>query len=212
MEEEREFMKPLPTMPYEPAVWTPELRVGLDYLVSDGTNRYSVPFDLIGEKVVLRLTRQTVEVFYRGTRVATHLRSHRVERNPIVKTEHMPTEHRKYLTYNAENFTEWATSVGERAAEAVRYFLNSGKEPEQGYKLCVSMMKLAERYGAERLENACGRLLAFSSAPSVRTLSTILKNGQDRVPAPEKAEESAETPAHGITRGAAYFRKGGASK
>ena len=212
LEEEREFMKPLPTIPYEPAVWTPELRVGLDYLVSDGTNRYSVPFDLMGEKAVLRLTRQTVEVFYRGTRVATHLRSRRVERNPIVKTEHMPTEHRKYLTCNAENFTEWATSVGERAAEAVRHFLNSGKEPEQGCKLCVSMMKLAERYGAERLENACGRLLAFSSAPSVRTLSTILKNGQDRVPAPEKAEESEETPAHGITRGAGRFRKGGASK
>ena len=43
LEEEREFMRPLPTMPYEPAVWSPELRVGHDYLVSDGMNRYSVP-------------------------------------------------------------------------------------------------------------------------------------------------------------------------
>ena len=46
--------------------------MGQDYLVSDGQNKYSVPFDLIGEKVVLGLTRQTVEVFYRGTRIAMH--------------------------------------------------------------------------------------------------------------------------------------------
>ena len=70
--EELAFMQPLPSTPYEPAVWSPELRVGQDYLVSDGQNKYSVPFDLIGEKVVLRLTRQTVEVFYRGTRIAMH--------------------------------------------------------------------------------------------------------------------------------------------
>ena len=211
LEEEREFMKPLPTVPYEPAVWTPELKVGLDYLVSDGKNKYSVPFDLIGEKVVLRLTRNMVEVFYRGTRVAAHLRSRTIQREPIVKAEHMPPEHRKYLTYNADNFMEWAASVGERTAEVVRYFLTSGKEPEQGYKPCASMTKLAERYGTERMESACGQMISIASTPSIRTLSTILKNGYDsRMPA--KAEEPQAEAAHGFTRGAAYFQKGGAAK
>ena len=93
-------MRPLPSVPYEPAVWTPELRVGQDYLVSDGKNKYSVPFDLIGEKVTLRLTGQTVEVFYRGTRVAMHRRSCTAQRDPIVKMEHMPPEHRRYLSYS----------------------------------------------------------------------------------------------------------------
>ena len=211
LEEEREFMKPLPTVAYEPAVWTPELKVGLDYLVSDGKNKYSVPFDLIGDKVVLRLTRNLVEVFYRGTRVAAHIRSRTVQRDPIVKTEHMPPEHRKYLTYNADNFMEWAASVGEHTTEVVRYFLTSGKEPEQGYKFCASMTKLADRYGAERMETACGQMAAITSTPSIRTLSTILKNGYDRK-LPHQAEEPQETASHGFTRGAAYFRKGGASK
>ena len=62
--------------------------MGQDYLVADGKNKYSVPFDLIGEKVVLRLTGQTVEVFYRGTRVAMHRRSCTAQRGPIVKMEH----------------------------------------------------------------------------------------------------------------------------
>ena len=32
--------------PYEPAIWL-QATVGNDYLVSDGKNKYSVPFDLI---------------------------------------------------------------------------------------------------------------------------------------------------------------------
>ena len=67
-------MRHLPATAYESAVWSPELKVGLDHLVSDRLNKYSVPFDLIGEKVNLRLTQNTVEVFYRGTRVAMHTR------------------------------------------------------------------------------------------------------------------------------------------
>ena len=213
--EEKEFMRPLPKTPYEPAIWTGELHVGNDYLVSDGVNKYSVPFDLIGEKVVLRLTRNTVDVFYRGDRVAMHMRSKNAQRESIVKPEHMPKEHRSYLAYNADDFSEWGASIGESTSAVVQYFLSSGKEPEQGFKACASMRKLEERYGAKRLENACGRLLAFSSSPSVRVLNTILKNGQDKLPQPEKVQskkEPATRTQHGFTRGAEYFRKGGASR
>ena len=178
LEEEREFMRPLPTTPYEPAVWSPELKVGNDYLISDGMNKYSVPFDLIGEKVVLRLTQNAVEVFYKGTRVAMHLRCRTVQRDPIVKEEHMPPEHRKYLAYNTNDFTEWASSIGTSTSAVVRYFLTSGKEPEQGFKACASMTRLADRYGAGRLDNACERLLAFTATPSIRTLVS----GKSRVP------------------------------
>ena len=71
-------------------------------------NKYSVPFDLIGEKVNLRLTKNAVEVFYRGTRVAMHARHRTVLRDPVVKPEHMTPEHRKYLNYNESEFTSWA--------------------------------------------------------------------------------------------------------
>ena len=210
LEEEKEFMRPLPREPYEPAIWSPDLKVGNDYLVSDGVNKYSVPYDLIGEKVNLRLTPNTVEVFFRGSRVAVHVRSKVFRRDPVVKQEHMPVEHRMYLGYNEKEFTEWANTVGPHTASAVNYYLTSGKEPEQGYKYCASLMKLADRYGSVRLENACQRLLSFSSTPSIRTLSTILKNGQDRVQTPFEAPKA--TIQHGITRGADYFRRGGGSK
>ena len=62
LEEEQEYMRPLPVKPYEPALWSPDLLVGYDYLVSDGMNKYSLPFDLIGHKVNLRITRDTLQV------------------------------------------------------------------------------------------------------------------------------------------------------
>ena len=205
-DEEKEFMKPLPLTPYEPAVWS-TAKVPLDYVISDGKNKYSVPFDLIGEEVDIRLTKATVEVFYHGSRVASHPRTAKQLRDPITQPEHMPIEHRKYLTYNADEFTRWAESVGEYTARVVHHFLSAGREPEQGYKSCASLTKLGDRYGHERLEVACERVLQYSSQPAIRNISTILKNGQDKVHDAKRQMPASKS--HGITRGAAYFQRGG---
>ena len=74
----------------------------------------------------------------------------------------------------------------------------------------ASLTKLAGRYGPVRLENACQRLLSFSPKPSVRTMSTILKNGQDRVKT--RSEQTKTAVQRGITHGSDYFRGGGGSK
>ena len=63
LEEEKEYMLPLPVSDFEPAVWS-VAKVGTDYLISDGRNKYSVPSTLIGEKVDIRATSQIVEVMF----------------------------------------------------------------------------------------------------------------------------------------------------
>lgn len=208
-DEEKAFMKPLPVTPYEPAVWS-TVKVPLDYLISDGKNKYSVPFDLIGEEVNIRLTRNFVEIFFHGSRVASHKRISRQQRDPIIQPEHMPMEHRKYLSYNADEFLRWAHTAGESTTAVVKHFLTAGSEPEQGYKSCASLTKLGDRYGLKRLENACHRVLEYTSKPAIRNISTILKNGQDNLPPNGNAAPEKVLPvSHGITRGAAYFRRGG---
>ena len=211
-EEEREFMHPLPSAPYEPAVWSCA-KIQNDYTVSDGINRYSVPFDLIGEQVDIRLTKDTVEVFFHGSRVASHARRKKAQRDAVMIPEHMPEAHRKYLSYNKDAFLSWAGQSGPYIAKTVRSFLESGKEPEQGYKYCAGLMKAVSRYGQDRVDAACERVLAFSSAPALRSILTVLKNGQDRIPL-DKVPEPPGTSAvrsRGITRGADAFRKGGAN-
>lgn len=206
-QEEKEFLQPLPIIAYEPASWL-NPKVGLDYLISDGKNRYSVPYDLIGETVDVRLTRHIVEVFYRQTRVAVHVRLDKAKREPIVKPEHMPENHRKYLHYNAEDFTAWANAIGSATAKAVHYFLMRGKEPEQGYKACASLTKLVERHGAEIVEDACARILKISSTPAIRNISTLCKSSVEQKSAKNKDNQPSEA-VHGITRGAGYYNKGG---
>lgn len=156
----------------------------------------------------IRLTKTTVEAFYHGARVASHPRSDIALRNPITKPEHMPEEHRKYLTYSKEDFISWAEHNGGSTTKVVKYFLLADQEPEQGYKSCASLTKLSDKYGHERLENACQKVLEYTMQPSIRMISSILKNGQDRVQTSVKPVIS-ETVGHGITRGAAYFQKGG---
>jgi transposase len=208
--EEKEFMQPLPVAPYEPAVWS-TAKVQNDYLINDGINKYSVPFDLIGEHVDIRCSNETVEVFFHGNRVASHIRRKKAQPDPIRIKEHMPPEHQKYLAYDPEEFLLWSNSIGKFTTQVVNYFLTSGKEPEQGYKYCVSLMKTADRYGQIRMEKACERLLAFTSQPSLRSIIIILKNGQDKIPLDNPVDDRPknEKRSKGITRGAASFRNGG---
>ena len=234
LEEEKAYMKPLPNQRYELATWNPNLTVGSDYLVSDGKNKYSVPFDLIGEKVDMRLTSNTVEIFFHGTRVASHLRKSVAQREPIVNPDHMTPEHRKYLNYNTEDFMRWAESVGEKTAKVVSHFLTFGKEPEQGFKACASLTKLGEKYGVKKLESACDEVFSYTQAPSIRLISTILKSGtgaskqsgsgrssgkgqfaKAHDETHDRANDINDSNAYGITRGAAYYsnlRKDGESK
>ena len=201
-------MLPLPKRPYEPSVWKQQT-VGNDYLISDGLNKYSVPFDLIGEQVQIRLTKDMVEVYFKGSRMTSHKRLEKYSIQLIVKPEHMPTNHREYLNYNADEFKEWESSVGTSTEEVVGHFLTSGCVPEQGYKACVSHKKLGKRYGKKKLEFACERMLTFSSTPSIRTITTLLKNSSK----PNKsAVENDNSNKYGITRGAAYRKKGGEGK
>ena len=128
---------------------------------------------------------------------------------PVVKPEHMTPEHRSYLRYNADNFTEWANKIGVETSYIVQHFLTAGKVPEQGYKACASMMKLGERYGGQRLEAACKQLLEYGLTPSIRNLSSILKSGKDKLFDKVEALKNPEPSDRGFTRGAAYFQKGG---
>ena len=119
----------------------------------------------------------------------------------------MPEAHRKCLNYNAEDFTVWANTVGPNTAETVQYFLTGGKEAEQGFKACASLTKLGARYGAQRPENACERVLRLTSTPLIRNISALCKVSAERKE--ESPQGVQKEGSHGITRGAAYYRKGG---
>lgn len=122
----------------------------------------------------------------------------------------MPENHRKYLGYNTQNFLEWGETVGLSTRIVVNHFLSMHKVEQQGYKPCVSLMKLADRYGTERIEKACARALSYTPSPSLKNIAVILKNGQDKVTVESTSSRKAkeESVKYGITRGASYYEGG----
>lgn len=206
LQEEKAFMQPLPLNPFEPARWS-EQKVLLDYTVSDGLNKYSVPYDLIGECVDVRITRDTIEVFFRNDRVAVHAREAYIKHDPITVKAHMPQNHQEYLAYTPDDFKAWAVTIGSNTEKVVRFFLESGRAPEQGFKYCVSLKKYAGQYKPERIEEACRQILQFSGDPSLKGILALLKSplrkDHQSIPKPTVRRS------RGITRGADQFREGG---
>ena len=98
------------------------------------------------------------------------------QRDPSVNSDHMTLEHCKYPNYNQEDFMSWATSIGSNTAKTVTYFLTAEREFEQGFKACVSMTKLEDRYGSKKLEEVCGEFLRYPPLPSINTVIKSTSN------------------------------------
>lgn len=203
--EEKLFLLPLPASPFELAVWK-VATVQYNYHISVERMNYSVPYEYIKQQVDVRLTQTTVEIFFSGTRIASHLRLHGRPNQYSTVEEHMPPDHRAYLQWNGERFVRWAEQIGEHTAAVVRLFLAAHKVEQQGYKSCMALLKLADRYSSQSPENACRKAFSYTSSPSLKSVQCILKSGQAALPT-EPPEQKLEPKAHKFTRGAGYYRR-----
>ena len=155
----------------------------------------------------MHLTQTTVEIFFAGTRIASHLRLHGRPNQYSTVESHMPPDHQTYLQWNGERFIRWAEQIGQHTAAIVRIFLSAHKVEQQGYKSCMGLLKLADKYTPERLENACKRALEYTPRPSLKNIQAILASGQDKA-IPEQSTATVSSSLYGFTRGADYYGRG----
>ena len=173
-------------------------------MITTSSDYYSVPHALVREKGELPHTAQTVEVYYRGQRVASHRRSS-VRGQHTTKPEHMPKAHQKHLDWMPSRLIRWGSTIGPQTAGLVEAILSERPHPEQGYRSCLGILRLGKRYGPERLEAACARALAVG-ARSYRHVDSILKHGLDRMPPLVPAATPPRPPVlHENVRGRDYY-------
>jgi transposase len=197
---DRPALLPLPTTRYELAHWK-RATVNIDYHVEVQRNYYSVPYTLVSETVDVRFTQTTVEVLHRGQRIASHTRLTGRGRCSTL-SEHMPSSHRAHAAWTPSRILRWAGQSGRSVEALVARILEERPHPEQGYRAALGLIRLGERYGTERLDDAAARALALHS-PRYQTVKHILATGTDRVPL---AEEPASTiPSHDNIRGADFY-------
>ena len=176
-------------------------RVNIDYHVQFGAHYYSVPYALVRERVEIRATVLSVEVFHRGQRVGSHVR----QSEPGFSTDpaHMPKSHRKHLEWTPSRLIHWGSTIGPQTNTLIEAILEERRHPEQGYRSCLGILRLAKQYGPARLEAACARAVAVR-ARSYRHVHSILKHGLDQLPL-ELGEENRPGPIHRNVRGADYY-------
>lgn len=199
---DRPAAKSLPARPYQFAEWLGP-RVNIDYHIEVDRHYYSVPFQLIREKLDIRLTAHTLEAFFKGKRVAAHARSY-VKGGYTTLKEHMPPSHRKFAEWTPSRMVAWAKKSGPFTAQLVERVLATKAFPEQGYRACLGIIKLGERYEEGRLEAAARRALSFN-AISYRSVRSILANGLDRRTETDSDASQGVLPLHENIRGGGYY-------
>jgi transposase len=198
---DRPALQSLPAEPYVYAEWK-KARVHIDYHVAVDGHYYSVPYALIKKAVEVRITRNTIECFHKGNRVASHRRSYHKGSHTTVEA-HMPEAHRQAGEWSPERLAKWAAQTGPATEKLIRTVLGSRKHPQQAYRSCLGILRLGKAYGDERLEAACRRALTLGSC-RYKSIESILKHRLDEHP----VEEQQELPlpeGHDNIRGPAYY-------
>ena len=198
---ERLALKGLPSEPYQYAEWR-KCRVAPDYHVEIERHYYSVPSRLIREQVEARITDTTVEIFHKGSRVASHVRSSVNHRHTTVR-EHMPSAHRRYAEWTPARMMHEARKIGPATIALVEAIMKAKPHPEQGFRACLGILRLARSYGPARVEAAARRGNDIG-ATTYGSIASILKSGLDRAFA---HEPTPDTPPirHGNIRGTGYY-------
>ena len=197
-------LRPLPSQRYQLGEWK-QAKANIDYHVQVDWHYYSVPYQLTQQPIEVRLSARTVELFHKGRRIAAHARS-RVKGSFTTDPAHRPKAHEKYLDWTPSRLLNWARDIGPQCAQAVTHILENKPHPEQGYRSCMGILRLATGYGHERMEAACRRALALD-AVTYPSIASILKTKLDQQPLPEDEEQAPSSVAvHDNIRGEAYYQ------
>jgi transposase len=201
LEEESGLLMPLPRDVYEIARWK-KATVAFNSHISVEGQYYSVPYEYIKYQVDVRLTSRMVEVFYNNVRVCSHPKLSGFPGQYRTTDEHMPPKYRKSGEWSASRFISWAESIGPNVTEVVRSLLSRHKVEQQGYRSCMGILKMADKYSVGRLESACAKALSYTPNPTYRNITAILQSGQDKG---GKAPDRRADETHSFIRGAKYY-------
>ncbi len=170
---ERTALQPLPTQPYELAVWK-KARLHRDCYVVFDNAYYSAPFRYVGQTLLVRGSRREVKLYTEEYQlIATHTRAVQPG-DRITVLDHLPPYKVDGVIWNEELALARATEIGPATYQTVVQILaDQVLDPLPKTK---RLLALARTYDPMRLEAACVRALAYDD-PAYQTVKRILKQG-----------------------------------
>lgn len=192
-------LKPLPQTPFELA----EIKwctVGMDSHIEYKKHYYSVPYKYLKKKVECRATQRSIECYFEGERIAHHLRKYNYGFTTL--KAHLAKPHQIELEWTAERLTNWAANIGPHTKTFIQNAIEAREFPEQAYRACVGMLRLAKKFGAQRFEKAAKAGTGLHCY-RYRWIENLLKNGAENIALAEPTNQP--IPEHENVRGSKYF-------
>jgi transposase len=177
---ERALLLPLAPTPFDRPIWS-QATVHPDHHVQFQRALYSVPTRYVGQRVDVRGDRRLVRIYAHQVLIKTHPRQAPGQRS---------TDYADYpaaLAPYALRAPDRCIAQGAALGPAVGQFLTvllGGVFPWARLRQAQALLRLAERFGAARVNAACARALAFDLV-DVRRVQRILQAALEHEPAPE---------------------------
>jgi transposase len=196
LETELHELKKLPVKRYEYAQFK-QAKAGFDYHVAlDKNQHYSIPYQFAGQIVLIRSTLRIIEVFFNGERIACHLRNNDPRKRFITDPSHMPEKHKVVSDWSPQRFMSWAAKTGVKTKEYICSLLESKEHPEQAFRTCMAILRIASTVTKERMEDACTLAMA-QNIYSYSYFAKLLENQKKQEPV-----------IHENLRGKDYYKEG----
>jgi len=172
---ERGALRPLPKTPFVYAEWS-RAKVHRDYHVQVEDHYYSVPYELVGEVLDVRIAGGSVHLIHKGRVVALHARSRDLYQHTTTPA-HMPPSHQAWLTKDTAPLRDWAKQVGPMTELMMERILTL-RSFTQGYRSALGLRRVGDKHGHQRTEQACDKALRFG-ATTYRPIERMLRLGTE---------------------------------
>ena len=177
MQTEKQLLRPIPSQHFlmREYKW---VTVNLSGHVKLGEDKhyYSVPAELVGKKVEMQYSQETVEIYRESKRIALHKRQRFAGYS--TRKEHLSKSHQEYSKWNENYFIEKAKSIGPICQQFIKKLIQSKQYPPQAFRQAHGIIMFKRLYENRRIENAC-RIGLLAEKYSYKGIEQILEKGLD---------------------------------
>ncbi len=158
--EEKESLIPLPETEYEYLVHK-LVTVSQDFSFIFDQVHYSMPRKYLRQQLEVRASEKKIYVYNKnGDLIRTHERSF-TPKSWVVIPSDMPKEYSDYGYWTTPYFLSRASAIGPQTKAAIQSVIEKFNYPVQAYRSCFGILRFAEKYGKDALENCCKEALIY---------------------------------------------------
>lgn len=171
---EQETLKDLPAYSYEVCEFK-EAKVYTNSHVTLNKHYYSVPYQYIGEKVILKIYSTSVKIYHNQQFLCEYVTVGTRPGAYSTNEDHLPEERKHFGKWNSTRYLEWARRIGPNVHIVISRMFNQGAE-QQYYRRVHALLKMADTYSDQRLDKACHYALERSSHPNVKLIKQLIES------------------------------------